>query len=88
MMRRLDENICAKADRQSIKEFKEYCEMQFVSKEANKAVALVVEGKVKDFGVRIEEVENMVKFQARQLQKEMFSAVRRAFNQHQSKEEN
>lgn len=88
MMRRLDENICAKADRQSIKEFKEYCEMQFVSKEANKQVAVVIEGKVKDFGVRIEEVENMVKFQARQLQKEMFSAVRRAFNQHQSKEEN
>ena len=30
----------------------------------------------------------MVRFQARQLQKEMFSAVRRAFNQHSQKEEN
>jgi len=30
----------------------------------------------------------MVKFQARQLQKEMFSAVRRTFNVHKSKDEN
>jgi len=35
MMRRLDEVLCNKADRTTLKEFKDYCEEQYVTAKDN-----------------------------------------------------
>ena len=88
MMRRMDEVICQKSDRQVIKEFREHVDKTFITKAENGNTLEITKEQLDIFGKRCEEMEEMVKFQSRQLQKEMFSAVRRAFNQHQQKEEN
>lgn len=82
MMRRLDEVVCQKSDRQALKEFRDFCDITYMSKSDSDATKELVADRITSFGSRVDEMESMVKFQARQLQKEMFSAVRRAFNQH------
>ena len=88
MIQRLDTIICDKSDRQVIKEFREFVEKSYITRDENKEAKEATEARLSDFALRCDEMEDLVKFQARQLQKEMFSAVRRAFNQHQQKEEN
>ena len=86
--RRMDEVICNKADRTALKEFREYCTDNYISKNANDKTQTMIETRITDFGERCAEMESMTKFQAKQLQKEMYSAVRRTMNQAQQKEEN
>ena len=88
MCRRMDEVICNKADRTALKEFREYCGENYISKSDNEGSSKMIETRITDFGQRCTEMETMVKFQAKQLQKEMYSAVRRTMNQVGQKEEN
>ena len=67
MMRRMDEVICQKSDRNVIKEFREYVDKTFISKEDNVATIEITKERLGDFGKRCDEMEEMVKFQARQL---------------------
>ena len=77
MCRRLDEVICSKADRATLKEFKEYCAEYYISKTDNEKTATLIDVRIADFSTRCDEMEAMVKFQARQLSKEMYAAIRR-----------
>ena len=88
MMRRLDEVVCQKSDRQALKEYREHVTENYLTKTQSEEIMGKTGEKIKEFSARCDEMENMVKFQARQLQKEMYSAVRRAFNQHKQKDEN
>ena len=88
MIRRLDELICLKADRTTLKEFKDFAKEQYITFKDNDKTLNMVEIRVSDFGERVDQVEDLVKFQGRQIQKEMYSAIRRIINQHQQKDEN
>ena len=77
MCRRLDEVICSKADRATLKEFREYCAEYYISKTDNEKTATLIDVRIADFSTRCDEMEAMVKFQARQLSKEMYAAIRR-----------
>ena len=88
MLRRIDEVLCNKADKQQLKEFREDVSQTYVTKTDNGDLKNDVNKQIVDFTERITEMDTVIKFQVRQLQKEMFSAVRRTFNQHKSKEEN
>ena len=63
----MDEVICQKTDRNVIKEFREYVDKTFISKEDNVATIEITKERLGDFGKRCDEMEEMVKFQARQL---------------------
>ena len=62
MCRRLDEIICSKADRASLKEFKEYCAEYYISRTDNEKTSTMIDVRISDFSARCDEVENMVKF--------------------------
>jgi len=82
MMRRLDEVLCLKSDKDALKEFRTFVEAQYITKSENEKNTKKMNEAITVFTAKVTEVEEMVKFQARQLQKEMFSAVRRTFIQH------
>jgi len=65
MMRRLDEIICHKADRTTVKEFREYCAEYYISRTDNEKTSNMIDIRISEFGTRCDEVENLVKFQAR-----------------------
>ena len=88
MCRRMDEVICNKADKTMLKELRDYGSEFYVLKTDNDKTQTMIETRIADFGERCAEMENMVQFQARQLQKEMYTAVRRMMNQASQKEEN
>jgi len=62
MMRRLDEIICNKSDRVSLKEFREYVETNYITKEENKGDADSVSKNITDFGNRVTAMEELVRF--------------------------
>lgn len=62
MMRRLDEIICNKSDRVSLKEFRDFVETNYITKEENKSASEGVITNIADFGNRVTAMEEMVKF--------------------------
>ena len=62
MMRRMDEVICQKSDRQVIKDFREHVDKTFITKEDNVATIEITTEKLGEFGKRCDEMEEMVKF--------------------------
>ena len=65
MMRRFDAVICEKSDRLAMKQFRDYCDMTFISKSDSETTKEMVAEKLENFGTRCVEMEEMVKFQAR-----------------------
>ena len=61
----MDEVICNKADRTALKEFREYCTDNYISKNANDKTQTMIETRITDFGERCAEMESMTKFQAK-----------------------
>ena len=62
MMRRLDEVICSKSDRQALKEYREYVTENYLTRVQSEEIMGQTGDKIKEFGGRVDEVENMVKF--------------------------
>ena len=65
MLRRMDEVICQKSDRQVIKEFREHVDKTFITKEENGNTLEITKEQLSVFGKRCDEMEEMVKFQSR-----------------------
>ena len=67
MLRRLDEIICTKSDRSALKDFRDLVESHYISREENKNTAQHTELRICEFQSRVDEMETLLKFQARQL---------------------
>ena len=81
MMRRFDEVLCDKADKTVVREFMNEAKRTYITTEENQQTMDMVNNAIDDFKVKVERTEETVKFQARQIQKEMYSAVRRVVAQ-------
>ena len=65
VMQRLDEVLCSKADRTSVKEFKDYCAEEFITRKDNSKFGDNVDNRIVEFNGRMVEIENLVRFQAK-----------------------
>ena len=65
VMQRLDEVLCSKADRTSVKEFKDYCAEEFITRKDNSKFGDNVDNRILEFNARMVEIENLVRFQAK-----------------------
>lgn len=65
VMQRLDEVLCSKADRTSVKEFKDYCAEEFITRKDNSKFGDNVDNRIVEFNARMVEIENLVRFQAK-----------------------
>ena len=65
VMQRLDEVLCSKADRTSVKEFKDYCAEEFITRKDNSKFGDNVDSRIVEFNARMVEIENLVRFQAK-----------------------
>ena len=67
MMRRLDEVLCSKTDKTVVRDLRDDVAATYLTKaDSNASVGMVTE-KISDFSKRVEEVEELMKFQSRQL---------------------
>ena len=67
MLRRIDEVLCNKADKQQLKEFREDVSQTYVTKTDNGDLKNDVNKQIVDFTERITEMDTVIKFQVRQL---------------------
>ena len=77
MIRRIDEVMCSKADKTKLKEFINEVTSTYITKDDSKDQSDRVNSDLDEFRETVDRMEQTVKFQAKQIQKEMFSAVRR-----------
>ena len=87
VVRRIDEVLCQKADKMYINELKQEFHNIFASKEQQQDAIENMDTSLADFSARMKELDALVKFQTKQVQKDMYSAVRKIFIQHQGKED-
>ena len=65
MLRRMDEVLCKKADKTALREFRDFSDQSFETKDDAKVIKGAVDDKITDFSKRVVEVEEMVKFSTR-----------------------
>ena len=81
IMKRFDEVLCEKADKILFKELRSDIDLNYASKVEQVKAVDQIDTSIKEFTVRVNELDELVRFQSRQIQKDMYSAVRRIFNQ-------
>ena len=62
MMRRLDEVLCLKSDKDALKEFRTFVEAQYITKSENEKNTKKMNEAITVFTAKVTEVEEMVKF--------------------------
>ena len=88
IIRNFDGLICDKPSKEQLNLLREYCNDTFILKQENETFKENSLVSFEGFEVKIVKLEELVKSTNKAMQKELFSAVRKAIGQLQSKEDN